>query len=342
MTRSLRIGFIGLGNQAAENLLPSVEQLKGAHLAAVCDIDPYKIARFERSVGTANLFSTIHDMLQSDSVDLVVMSCSPQIHTLGAKLAIDAGIPVFVEKPPCTNLTELLDLADRARERRVTTGVGLNFRFAEPVRRATQILNSNRFGGLAHLDIRHFTNEPRAPMWGLDSVARTFVLAQTIHVFDLAVALGGDLKKIEPEVSEVREGALIIRTELLFANGASASILTGSASPSFEFAVTAIGRNNGVLSLDNLWTLEVLDEVGGAYRPGEKRWSERWHTGPLESGYARPGYLGELQSFVDAVQNRQRFEIDFASLIPTYEIIESIAAASVRVHGVCGLEVEHV
>ena len=341
MANSLRVGFVGLGNQAAENLLPAIAQLRGAHLAAVCDLDPQKTARYERALSSEACFDRIEAMLNSGLIDLMIMACPPQVHTYGAKLSMAVGIPVFVEKPPCINLPTLLELSSLAAEHNVTTGVGLNFRFAEPVRKTTAILNSNRFGGLAHLDIRHFANKPRSPMWGMDSVVRSFLLAQSIHSFDLAVTLGGELTAVEAETDEIRQGVIIIRTTLRFANGSSAAILTGSAFPSFEFAMTALGRNSGVMLLENLSTLEIVDEVGGSFRPGEKRWSERWHSGPLESGYNRAGYLGELQAFVDAVAAGSEFEASFSAMIPTYEIIEKVCELPMRTAFSSIREIEH-
>lgn len=324
MQTPLRIGLVGLGNQSQENLLPAIAQIKGARLAAVCDADGGKVASLSAALGHVEVYPDLDAVVRPDHIDALVMACPPQAHLQGSRLAIQRGLPVFVEKPPCEDLDILRGLADLAASRDAITAVGLNFRFAQPVVRAVEIMRSDRFGGAAHIDIRHFANKPRAPLWGGTDTVRSFLLAQTIHSFDLAVSLGGSLASVGAEVDEIRPGMLIINVQLRFKGGMSASVLTGNAFPSFEFSMTSIGRNGGYMVLDNLSTLEVSDEAGGSLRPGEKRWSERWHVGPLDSGYARAGYLGELQSFVDHVRRGERFPADFASLIPTFEIIERV------------------
>lgn len=203
-----RIGFVGLGNQANENLLPTVAQLSTARITAVCDSAPGRAAAFASVRGIDHVYTEIREMIRSRQVDLIIMACPPDVHASGASLAIEAGLPVFVEKPPCTTTETLSDLIELAEKHRVITGVGLNFRFAHPIQRAQAILNSPRFGGLAHLELRHLANKPRAPMWNLRSLTRSFLLAQTIHAFDLSIALGGTLAEIEADVNEVSPGAL--------------------------------------------------------------------------------------------------------------------------------------
>jgi predicted dehydrogenase len=198
-------------------------------------------------------------------------------------------LPVFVEKPPCATTEVLSDLVELAEAHRVTTGVGLNFHFAHPIARTRSILNSPTFGGLAHPELRHLANKPRVPMWNLRSLARSFLLAQTIHASDLSIAFDGTIVEIEADVDEIIQGALISRVRLRFASGATASILSGSAFPALEMGLTAISRKHGVMMLDNFWSLTVRDESGGAFQPGEKRWSEIWAPGPLKSGQVIQG-----------------------------------------------------
>ena len=58
-----------------------------------------------------------------------------------------------------------------------------------------------------------------------------------------------------------------------------------------------------------------------------KRWRGAWQPGPLDSGYERSGYFGELEKFFDAVRNHTPYEANFESLLPTFKVIEQICYA---------------
>jgi phthalate 4,5-cis-dihydrodiol dehydrogenase len=326
---ALKIGFVGLGNQAKENLLPALAQINGARIAALCDIDREKAERMRGWLGASHIYSDLDQMIDERVVDLIVMACPPQVHFTGALAAIRAGIPVFVEKPPCLSTKELELLIEEASGRDVITGVGLNFRHSRAIERVQRIIQSERFGGLSHLSLRHYANKPRAPMWGLDSSVRSFLLAQTIHTIDLAMHLGGPFQAVRCEV-DAKKSSVLIRMSLNFAGTVTAAIVTGSAFPAFEFGLEAVGANHGLLTLDNLWNVSVRDEAGGAFSPGEKRWSESWQPGPLDSGYVRAGYAVELQAFVDAVAAHERFDADFSAMLPTYQVIDAVCAVEPR------------
>jgi len=326
---TLRIGFVGLGNQARENLLPALAQINGAGIAALCDTDIGRAEQMQGRLGANRIYDSVDKMIGDGGVDLIVMACPPQVHFSGARAAIRAGIPVFVEKPPCLWTHELEELIDDAQKLNVITGVGLNFRHSKAIERVQRIIQSERFGGLAHLCLRHYANKPRTSMWQLDSPVRSFLLAQTIHTIDLAIHLGGPVAALACEV-DAKGNSVLIRMSLTFARGVTASIVTGSSFPAFEFGLEAVGANHGLLTLDNLWNVSVRDEAGGAFSPGEKRWSESWQPGPLDSGYIRAGYAVELQAFVDAVASKTRFDADFQAMLPTYKLIDAVCELEPR------------
>jgi predicted dehydrogenase len=97
-----------------------------------------------------------------------------------AAAAIAARVPVFVEKPPAVTTAALVELADAAVASGVVTGVGMNFRWAAPVRHIRALLDSGAYGRPTTIALRHVANKPKAPMWGL-SLLRSFLLAQVVH-----------------------------------------------------------------------------------------------------------------------------------------------------------------
>jgi predicted dehydrogenase len=225
---------------------------------------------------------------------------------------------------------ELLELVAVARKAGVVTGVGLNFRFALAVQRFREVIRNPVFGDLVHVQIMHAANKPRAPMWEADSAIRSFMLAQAIHSVDLALDLAGAVEKVDVVVREKNRSSLI-QVDVTHTGGVTSSLLSGRAFPAFSYEMLAVGSQGHMLRLENFWDLTLLTEGRQGPLIGDgKRWREAWHPSPLESGYVRSGYFGELQAFVDAIQKEQRFVADYESLIPTYQIIDSVVNAGQR------------
>jgi predicted dehydrogenase len=269
-------------------------------------------------------------MLDKAPLDAVVVVCPPDAHRDVAHLAMSRGVSVFVEKPPCTTLDELEALVAVADRTGVVTGVGMNFRFARPIRQVRSIVAKPSFGKSVYLQLNHYASKPTSPLWGLTSTLRSFLLAQTIHTIDLATFFGGPVESSRAAVI-TEANAMIVEIGLSFTSGATASILTGTMFPYFEFDMKIVSDTSTMLQLDNLWNL-TLHQPGysSATADADKRWRGYWQPGPLDSGFVRSGYKTELDTFFDCVRTRRPFEADFASLLPTYEVIEKICQTGDR------------
>ncbi|WP_206957581.1 Gfo/Idh/MocA family protein [Trinickia acidisoli] len=324
----IKVGLVGIGAQMQENLLPSLLQMPDIRIVAACDSDPARAKQIHRFISDIPTMDSVPAMLDAACLDAIVMACPPQVHREMSIRAMQRGVSVFVEKPPCATLDELQELVELARQCGVRTGVGMNFKFARPVRQLREMTTSEEFGRTLHIQLNHYANKPRTPLWGLDSTLRSFLLAQAIHTIDLAVTFGqGDLVDVQSRVQ--RHGdALIVKGEFTFSSGATASLLSGTTFPYFEFQMKLVSSSSTMVELDNLWNITVHEPEHGTRATGAaKRWRGAWQPGPLDSGYERSGYFGELYEFFDACRTRTRFEADFESLLPTYRIIEAICRA---------------
>jgi predicted dehydrogenase len=312
------------------NLLPALMQVGNAEIVAVCDASRERAARAARVAGTDRVYVDYLELLDSGEIDAVVLACPPSVHYDVALAAMARGVHVFAEKPPCITSGQLATLIDAANKSACVTGVGLNFRFATPVLRLREVVASPRFGPLVHFEIRHPANKPKAPMWEADTTLRSFLLAQAIHSIDLALLLGGECVEAESEVRAI-DDSLLVRIHFRFEGGASGTVLTGNIFPYFDLELMAVGARSSVVALDKMWNLTVKDAEGDAVfgLADAKRWRSEWHPSPLDSGYARSGYLGELQRFFDAIERGEAFPADFRAMQPTYRVID-LVTASVR------------
>jgi len=320
---TIRVGVVGVGEQTANHLLPALLTMPELRITAL--VDPLRERRdaLATRIGVLSGFDSVAQLLAEGEVDAIVAACPPQAHEQIAAAAIAARVPVFVEKPPATTTATLVELADAAAESGVVTGVGMNFRWAAPVRRIHALLDSGAYGHPTVITIRHVASKPRTPMWGL-SLLRSFLLAQAIHPVDLLLQLAGG-PVIDTHVTrQVGSTGTMVGLQLGFASGIVGSLICGSQATRFESRIEITTSSGATMCLTRLGELTV---TGGLVPPeiGDPRgWSQSWRPSPLDVGFDRTGFGAELVAFSRAAATGADFSPGLADLLPTYRILDRI------------------
>jgi predicted dehydrogenase len=115
---SVSIGVVGL-NYWGPNLVRNFARLPGSRLAWCCDLDEDLLDRQRQAFPEARFSTRYQDLLEDPDLDAVVIATPVPTHAPLAKLALEAGKDVFVEKPlavSAADANELAALAD-ARDR---------------------------------------------------------------------------------------------------------------------------------------------------------------------------------------------------------------------------------
>jgi predicted dehydrogenase len=126
MGEDLRIGLVGAGRLGEQGYVPALAAAAGVRLAAVAEPDPIRRRRVAAGVPG---FASAHELIAAGGVDAVVLASPAPAHLVDARLAVDAGLPVLVEKPPAPDLAGAEELARLQPAPRV----GFNRRFDEGV-----------------------------------------------------------------------------------------------------------------------------------------------------------------------------------------------------------------
>lgn len=136
MSDILRVGVVGAGNIASIAQLPT---LVGRHDVELTGLvtrrdDPQPLLR---RWGFRSAFPTVEALLEAESIDALFVLTPRSEHMLATKLALEAGVDVFCEKPLATRAVEAQELADVAAAHGRVLMVGFNRRFA-PVYQAAR------------------------------------------------------------------------------------------------------------------------------------------------------------------------------------------------------------
>lgn len=315
----MKLGFIGFGNQAKENILPTCGAMFGVEIAAICDSDSGRLHEARKGFPAARLYDDYRKMIAEANLDAVIAACYPTDHYNIAREALTRKLAVFVEKPLAPSSAHVSELIEMAAAAGCTTGVGMNFRFADVTRKVKSIGG----GEIDTIVLRQHANKPVTTFWDYTSALKSFLHAQTIHGLDFLIHLCGPVRNIEV-ASNNNTNNIIFTVVLEFESGAHGTLVTSNTSPHFVFDFNAICKGNIHIDSNSLWDLSV-SEKGKQYHDGEtNKWRDRWTPSPLVSGFERTGYHGQFREFIEAVKERRDSSISFASVRETYRCMDEI------------------
>jgi len=152
MTDPIRIGLLGVGKIARDQHLPVIGASPDYTLVAVA-------SRQGGYEGVPN-YRTLSEMIAGQGDLQAVALCQPpQARFEAALAAIEAGLHVFLEKPPGATLAEVGLLAEAARRRGVSLFASWHSRFAPGVEPARAWLSTRRIRSVSIAwmeDVRHW------------------------------------------------------------------------------------------------------------------------------------------------------------------------------------------
>ncbi|WP_299176250.1 Gfo/Idh/MocA family oxidoreductase, partial [uncultured Chryseobacterium sp.] len=102
----------------------------------------------------AVIYRSVEDMLQQSDIEVVVVNTPVQTHFEYAKMALEAGKNVIVEKPFTVNAKEAEELVQLAEDKGLFLSVYQNRRFDRDFLQVQKILNDKKIGEIKEAEIR--------------------------------------------------------------------------------------------------------------------------------------------------------------------------------------------
>ena len=349
MAPLVRVGFIGCGSHATQNLYPSFrlsvqnppetgaaigELAEGGEigeLVACCDVDESRARRCARDFGIGQVYADHRELLERSDVDCVFVAMHPRLQPAVAIDCLQAGKHVFIEKPPAEGLEDCLAMKEAAEKAGRNLMVGFMKRFSEPYRRARAIASRSEFGSTTAYEARWTFGvyPPRA--------VYDFLNGFGCHHLDLARFLAGEIawvfatrvSRAAGDTPQWRPSELDIPvTGSAWRDGWK--LAEGREPPQEEAWACVLGFETGAVGTLQLNCLERLNErvvITGrrsavfvdswrsvtAYLDGEEG-AERWEPNDQLPGDAVDsrhlhGYAGEVRHFVECARDGRRPDV---------------------------------
>jgi predicted dehydrogenase len=146
------LGKMGLSHVAILGAHPEVD------LVAVCDTSALVSGAFKKYTKT-KIYSDYNKMLDSETLDFVVIALPTRYHYPAAKAAMERGIHVFCEKPLVLHNADGEEMVRMAKEKNLVNQTGYHNHFIGTFRLLKQLLEKNALG-----KIFHFSGEAYGPV----------------------------------------------------------------------------------------------------------------------------------------------------------------------------------
>lgn len=187
----VKVGFIGCGGNANGHMR-RLSGLDFVQLAAFCDVVEEKAkATAEEYGGPA--YTDLKEMLATEELDAVYISIPCDCHGEPERAAIEAGVPMFVEKPVHLEMGEAKELAAEVEGKGLITSAGYQERYLDVIDKAREALQDRKVGIVMGYWIG---GTPKLPWWVIRAKSGGQQVEQTTHVFDMARYLCGEVDRV--------------------------------------------------------------------------------------------------------------------------------------------------
>lgn len=311
----MRVGVVGGGRHASSVLLPALVHL-GFELV-ICSRRPGQARAAAARFGARQAYDDVASMLRAEELEAVVVSVAPTEYGRVISQCIDAGLPVFAEKPGAGTAAEARELAARSAEAGVPVMVGYMKRFAPAYRRARVCLAQPEFGPPSLATFTFVMGD-----MGID--LDRYLVDNPVHHLDLARFLLGEITDLHVTRGSTKGGRHALAVSARADSGAVVSLQLGSTGSWVHHneSVEVFGAGSSVV-VDNVDTC-ILRPPDGP----EQRWRPTY-TVPDEVNTTlhTMGFGPELMHFHDVVRHGHSCESDLASAGRTLALIEQIRAS---------------
>lgn len=150
----MNIGIIGTGNIANTGHGPAVKQLEDVELVAVLSRNKKTAQDFIKNHGfEAKTYDNINDFVSNKDMELVVITSPDGLHYEQAKVCLEAGKHVLLEKPMTLEVGESEELISLAQQNNLVLAIGFHLHHHNGHKAIKDIIESGEIGEIRHIRV---------------------------------------------------------------------------------------------------------------------------------------------------------------------------------------------
>lgn len=201
----VKVGLCAFGMSGKVFHAPFLKEHPGFFISAIVERNKEES---KEKYPEAEIYRSVEEMLENADIELVVVNTPVQTHFEYAKMALEAGKNVVVEKPFTVNVAEAEELAKLAEEKKLFVSVYQNRRFDRDYLQVQKIINEGKLGNIKEVEIRfdRFRTEPsgKAHKENPEAVGSGSLHDLGSHLVDQAVQCFGFPEKLFADVFSMK------------------------------------------------------------------------------------------------------------------------------------------
>jgi predicted dehydrogenase len=142
----LKVAIVGCGKIADAHAL-HIQQLEECEIVGVCDREPLMASQLCERFQINRSFTDVTELVNDTRPDVVHITTPPASHFEIARLCLELGCHVYVEKPFTLDAHEAQQLVDFAEVKGLKLTVGHNCQFSHATRRLRALVTDGYLGG---------------------------------------------------------------------------------------------------------------------------------------------------------------------------------------------------
>lgn len=150
-TNNLTVAVVGCGYWGP-NLIRNFYENPQVTLKFVCDLDVAKLQKIAQRYPSVTPTTRYDDLLTDPALDAIVIATPVHTHFPLARMALESGKHVLVEKPMAMTSRECQELIELAEKKNLTLMVDHTFVYHGVTRRMKQEIDSGNLGDLLYFD----------------------------------------------------------------------------------------------------------------------------------------------------------------------------------------------
>jgi predicted dehydrogenase len=179
-------GIIGCGNVTEVKSGPAFNKVEGSRLVAVMRRNRNLAEDYAKRHNIPRFYDDARELIDDREVNAVYVATPPGSHAEYAIMAINAGKPVYVEKPMAINYAECQKINEAGKQKNVPVFVAYYRRSLPGFLKVKELIESGTIGNVRHISIQLF----KAPSEDEKEAKPTWRVVPEIsgagHFFDMA------------------------------------------------------------------------------------------------------------------------------------------------------------
>lgn len=147
----VQVGMVGYGYWG-NNLLRNFINTPNCTLKTVCDLRNERLQIAKKAFPSIEITTSFEELIHNPKIDAVVVATPVFLHYKFAKMALEAGKHVLVEKPLTASVAEASELVELALKKQLILAVDHTFLFTGSVQKIKNMVDSSELGKLQYFD----------------------------------------------------------------------------------------------------------------------------------------------------------------------------------------------